>query len=417
MRAKVSLAVVAVALGLAPVARAADPLCLGTYSSLPARPGPALRLGVDPGLAGSAGGVQLPVTADDPARDLAAASALRVPGHRLVVRLNRLFESDGEAGITRFAADAGRYARAGLEVEIQVRYHPSAAQNGDLAAWTRYVRRVVDVIGRIHGVVAMTITNEVNIGVSPNTSDGAYQGADDALIEGIEAAHDEAARDRLPGLRFGFTYAYRFGPPGDAALFGYLRAHGGAAFVRALGFVGVDFYPGSFYPPAMVPGSSYTMELAQAAGVVRDCLAPLAGIPASVPLWFTELGVPVGLLSEAGQAAALTELVHAAQAYAGTYGITDLRWFNLRDSIPEGPAGVIGPLFTNDGLLRADYTRKPAFAAFRSGLAVSAVAPGRPARPRARRRPAARRRCNPAARHPGRVRTRSAAMPLPSALR
>jgi hypothetical protein len=95
----------------------------------------------------------------------------------------------------------------------------------------------------------------------------------------------------------------------------------------------------------------------------------MAGIPPRVPLWFTEVGVPVGLQSEAGQAAALAELVHAAQAYSGTFGITDLRWFNLRDSVAEGPEGLVGPLFATDGLLRSDYSRKPAFDVFRGLIA------------------------------------------------
>ncbi len=144
-----------------------------------------------------------------------------------------------------------QYDRAGLEVELQVRYHPPPGQDGDLAAWTAYVRHVVDVFGSDPHVVAMTITNEVNVTFSPNTSDGSYTNAEDALIQGIEAAHDEAAKRGDQQLQFGFTYAYRFSPPADAAFFSYLGSHGGGAFRQALGFVGVDFYPGSVYPPTI----------------------------------------------------------------------------------------------------------------------------------------------------------------------
>ncbi len=42
----------------------------------------------------------------------------------------------------------------------------------------------------------MTITNEVNVPVSPNTSDRSYQGAQQALVAGIEAAHAEAMHKR-----------------------------------------------------------------------------------------------------------------------------------------------------------------------------------------------------------------------------
>jgi hypothetical protein len=347
-------------------ASAADSYCTGSYGGLPVRPGPPVRFGVDPGIAGSAGGVQMPSVPDDPARDLAAVRALRPPGRVVVVRLNRLMWSDGARGIAAFQRMVRRYARAGFQVELQVRYHPASGEAGDIAAWISYVRHVVDVFGGDRRVVAMTITNEVNVTFSPNTSDGYYAGAKDALIRGIEAASREARRRGFRQLRFGFTYAYRFAPAGDAAFFSYLGSHGGRAFRRALGFVGLDFYPGTIYPPVMAPGDSYRAEFAQAAGVVRDCLAPKAGIGRRVPIWITENGVPTGVFSEAQQAAALQELVHAAHDYSGTYGITDYRWFNLRDSTESPPATLIGPTFSSDGLLRADYSPKPSFGAYRS---------------------------------------------------
>jgi hypothetical protein len=243
-----------------------DADCTAGYGSAPARPGPPLRFGVDPGLAGSVGGAQLPTVPDDVGRDVAAVRALDPSGRVLVARLNRLFWSAGQPGIDQFKSLVSRYARAGLDVELQVRYHPTTAENGDLAAWKAYVRHVVDVFGPDPRVVSMTITNEVNVTFSPNTSDGSYQNARDALIDGIEAAHQEAVKRGYRQLRFGFTYAYRFSPPADAAFFTYLGQHGGSAFRQALGFVGLDFYPGSVYPPTMAPGDTYRAEMAQALG-------------------------------------------------------------------------------------------------------------------------------------------------------
>ncbi len=358
-----------------------DPYCTGSYGGRPARAAGPLRFGIDPGMSGTAGGVQLPSVPDDAARDLAEVRALRPADRQVVVRLNRLMWSDGEAGIQAFRQMVASYTRAGFEVELQVRYHPASGQAGNIAAWVAYVRHVVDVFGANRRVVAMTITNEVNVTFSPNTSDGYYSGAEDALIRGIEAAQAEAARRGYRQLRFGFTYAYRFSPAGDASFFSYLGTHGGRAFERALGFVGLDFYPGSIYPPVMAPGDSYRAELAQAAGVVRDCLAPKAGIGAGIPIWITENGVPTGVLSEAQQAAALEQLVRAAHDYSGTYGITDYRWFNLRDSTESPPATLVGPTFASDGLLRADYGAKPSFGAYRALIgALGRRAPGRDAR-------------------------------------
>lgn len=322
-------------------------------------------MGVDPGLAGTAGGSQLPAVPDNPTRDLAAVRALAVPGRVLVVRLNRLFWSAGQAGIREFQRQVRRYTRAGFPVELQVRYHPPSGKAGDIPAWVAYVRHVVDTFGPNRRVVDMTITNEVNLNVSPNTSDGSYSGAKQALIRGIEAAQAEAARRGFRQLRFGFTYAYRWSPKSDAAFFSYLDAHGGPAFRRALGFVGLDFYPGTFYPPVMRPGDTYRAELAQAAGVVRDCLDPKAGIGRAVPIWITEDGVPSGNSSQAAQANALHQLVQAVYDYSGTYNISDYRWFNLRDSTDRGPETHEPLTFSTDGLLLASYRRKASFWAYR----------------------------------------------------
>src|SRR5579875_1642141 len=98
-------------LTLAPAVRAAapagDPYCVADYGGAPARSGPPLRFGIDPGLAGSVGGVQL-----------------RPPGRVLVARLNRLFWSGGDALVAQFQQLVAAYTGAGLDVELQVRYHP-----------------------------------------------------------------------------------------------------------------------------------------------------------------------------------------------------------------------------------------------------------------------------------------------------
>jgi hypothetical protein len=363
------IAAAAVLAAAAPATGTPDPYCTGSYGGAQPRVGAPVRFGVDPGIAGRVGSVQLPSVADDPTRDLSAVRRLRPPGKALVMRLNRLFWSDGQAGINHFRRLAARYTRAGFEVELQVRYHPTSNQAGDLGAWTRYVRHVVDSFGANRRVVAMTITNEVNVKISPNTSDGAYPDSEAALIWGIEAAHQEAVGRGYRQLRFGFTYAYRFAPSQDAEFFSYLGAHGGNAFRQSLGFVGLDFYPGTIYPPVMAPGDSYRAEFAQAAGVLRDCLAPKARISRRVPLWLTENGVPSGSTAAAQQAAALDQLMVAVHDYSGTFNITDYRWFNLRDSSSSPPATLLGPTFSSDGLLHADYTAKPAFGSYRSLIA------------------------------------------------
>jgi hypothetical protein len=334
--------------------------CSANYVHGPQRAARTLRFGIDPELAGTAGETQQSSRPVNEAKTMRALRALRPPGRQLVLRINRLFEAAGEAGIRRFVRIVDRYTRAGFDTEIQVRYHPAAAQQGKIAVWKRYVRRVVDTFGPNRHVIAMTITNEVNVPFSPNTSDGGYPGAEQALIQGIIAAHREAQRRGFAQLRFGFTFAYRFDPKTDAAMFTALRS-GGAAFRNAVGFVGVDYYP-ELYPGLGNVTSLRATTVAMLA-TVRRCFMPLGGLGTSVPLWVTESGYDTtpGTVTPAQQRGALVQIVDAVRDAGKTYGVTDYRWFNLRDSISTATGFA-----QTTGLLTDDYARKPAFGAYRS---------------------------------------------------
>src|SRR4051794_19034354 len=136
MRRALPLLVLALAAPAAPAA-AGDPDCTASY--VPAHlaaPHP-LRFGIDPELAGSAGTSQGQVKPENPRRRAAALRALRPRGRELVLRVNRLFWSAGEPGLKRFARKVAADSRAGYAVEVQVRYHPSKPQEGDLRAWER----------------------------------------------------------------------------------------------------------------------------------------------------------------------------------------------------------------------------------------------------------------------------------------
>ncbi|HXS44957.1 MAG TPA: hypothetical protein VN751_10045 [Solirubrobacteraceae bacterium] len=341
-----------------PPARA-DPFCRQSYADDAPRGGLALRLGIGPRLAGQSGAAQTGRVVPENARARDAA-LLRLAGRRsFTVRLNRLFSGDGAPGIARFRRQARHFARLGLDVELQVRYHPRPAQDGDLGAWLRFVRQAVRAFGPIRRVAGLQITNEVNLKFSPNTSDGAYRGAVPALVEGVVAAKREARRHRFRQLRIGFNAAWRFGD-GDAAFWRAIGRRGGARLRRATDWVGVDLYPGTFAPPAAAIvhlGDAFLEGLAQ----MRECYLPLAGFGRSTPLRVEETGWPTGPgRSEAAQRAAVRAIVGTAVRYRGTYHVTDLRWFGLRDndSSSADPQARFG-------LLRDDYARKPAFAAFR----------------------------------------------------
>jgi hypothetical protein len=348
-----------------------DPLCGQSYANDAKRGGPRLRFGIGPRLAGEAGSANTtPVVPEDfRKRDRALA---RLRGHRyLAVRLNRLFMSDGERGIRTFKKLANRFTRHGIEVELQVRYHPLPADNGAIAKWLRFVREVVRTFGANRGVTGLQITNEVNFDFSPNTSDGFWKDSVRALVDGVIAAKRESRRYGYRWQKIGFNFAWRNGNyEQDATFWSEVARLGGRRLRRATDYVGIDIYPGTYTPGILLPSSPPIVNLGDAflegLAQMRECYMPKAGFTRSTPMRIEETGYPTGpgRPDEAAQARATAALVRTAVAYRGTYNISDFHWFGLRDNNSKGPN--FQSFF---GLLRDDYSRKPAFGVYRRLIA------------------------------------------------
>ena len=67
----------------------------------------------------------------------------------------------------------------------------------------------------------------------------------------------------------------------------------------------------------------------------------------------------------------LQSTLEKVHEYAGELGLTDYRYFNLRDNDSDG-----GDLFSAVGLLRDDYSPKPAFDVLRNAVAATGVDAG-----------------------------------------
>jgi hypothetical protein len=317
-----------------------------------------LRFGIGPLVqAGQAGGGPAPAVPERPRETERALVQLKTPGRPFVLRLNRFFWSDGEAGFRRYLGLARRFARLGYLVELQVRYHPTRAQDGDLAAWRAHVREVVRRFGRIRRVIALQIANEVNLTFSPDSSDGAYTRAPQALVQGVIAAKREVRRLHLAHLKVGFNWFWRLDPATEQRFWARLRNR---TFARAVDWIGLDAYPGTVFPSSL-PLARATDAIVTALSSIR-CFAQEAGIGKRVPIKVEENGWPTQApaRSEREQAARLERMVRAVSDYHGTYNVSDYRWFNLRDA--DTSSNV---LFQHFGLLESNYHRKPAFAVYR----------------------------------------------------
>jgi len=366
MRGACALSVLgfAVVLSTASPAGAQSNPCTGdvTADGVPREPGPALRMGITP--AGEAGAIgSAPLIPIDRRKTLEALARLRPSRAPFVLRLNRFFWSDGNQGLRRFLHLARGYTRHGYRVELQLRYHPTAKQEGDIKAWVRFVRKVVRRFGPDPRIVGLQVTNEVNFyPIAPDASDSYYDGARDALIKGVEAAHRLVHRLGFDQLEVGFNWAYRTDPNRESSFWSYLRDQGGKRFARSVDWVGLDAYPGTVFPLLEPPvGEGYRDGMVNAMSTLRQCFMPIPGLGRTVPIHVEENGWPTGPgRSGHEQVRAMRQMVGAVNDFRGTYNVTDYRWFDLRDH------NTSSDNFQHHyGLLRDDYSRKVAFGVYR----------------------------------------------------
>jgi hypothetical protein len=184
-----------------------------------------------------------------------------------------------------------------------------------------------------------------------------------AIVTGVLAARKELDRLGRPDVELGFSFAWRWVPSADAEFWRQLGSLATPRFRRALDYVGLQIYPGLVYPPGSAPAAAGD-DTVEALTLLRGCYMPMAALGRKVSLWVTENGYATNAgHTESDQDVALTSTVDAIHRYSGTLGVTDYRWFNLRDNDSAGTG-----LFDAVGLLRDDYSEKPAFATFRDEI-------------------------------------------------
>ena len=357
--------VLVLAAWLAAPAGAQGPTCAGDLGSLPTpkRDAPPLTFGIYPGgLAGQVFGPPAEPKPEDPAKIVAALDELRGGPRPFVLHLYLEWNGTGDREQRVRAAEEliERYTARGYAVEYVLTYRPRARRGeADVRDFVAFTRAMVGRLGP--RLKALQVMNEVNNGLSPDASDGAYPGARDALPRAIIAAADEKRRRGLGALEIGMNWFYRLSPDYEYEFWRELGEKGGPALRESLDWVGLDAYPGTFFPP----GSRYRESMANAMSSLRECYMPLAGLGKEVPIHVSENGYPTGPgRSYDEQVRAMNAMVRAVHDFRGNYGVTDYRWFDLRDGDTSNPS-----FQQQYGIMRDDYTPKPAFGTYRGLIA------------------------------------------------
>ena len=248
-----------------------------------------------------------------------------------------------DRGIPADLEDAiARVEARGLRTNIALKYVPPEGRDGDIAGFAAWVAGVVAAHPEVD---VWQITNEANVPGSPDT-DGSSVDPLGALIEGEKAADAVATDDQ----KIGFYWFYRLDPVSDQQFWSTLGTRGGAGFRAALDYAGVDIYAGTYLPPLYAVDDE--AEYRRALEYVRHEMMPLAGLGTEVPIYIQETGYPTldpVLRTEARQAEALRGYIRATEGL----NVELLQWFQLADAESTLDDGW--------GLLRADYSPKPAF--------------------------------------------------------
>jgi hypothetical protein len=332
---------------------------------------PSVTFGIYPGGAAGSVGPTGPTKPENPTLRLAALEQLRPAGRPFVLHLYVGYTGPGGySAEQQIGQQVAAYGRAGFQTEVALCYRPAdGGSEADVAGFVAFVRAAVRALAREPGFVSAQVTNEANVGSSPNTSDGYYKDAEDALIRGVIAAHDVVRDDHFSRVQVGFNWAYSADQHEDA-FWSYLRRVGGRRFAAALDWVGLDAYPFTWNSPAAPASAS---ELAAgtksfmdgALRRLRSSYLPLADIPRSVPLRVTENGYPTGPgRTEAMQVTIMRAAIDAVYQARGTYNVTGYRWFDLRDADSSSSS-----FESQYGLVHDDYSPKPAFAVYRELVA------------------------------------------------
>ena len=287
----------------------------------------------------------------DPARIEDALTDLAGTADPFIVRVYERF-SDADAPSRwprQTPKDYTRYLRPGRLLDLVVMFQ---SKSGDVAGFLNFLRSLIVQHGP--SLYSIQVTEEANFADVPDYIDGPWPRVREALVEGVKAANKEALRQGLTGLRVGFNSTPTFGSATE--FWRGIGSLGGQAFVDAVDYVGLDFFPDVFRPePDLRSALTGVVE------TMRNEWLPAAGIPESIPIHVAENGWPTGpARSFERQSLVFETTIRTLLEVRDRLNIRRYTIFSLRDAESFAP-DFADNIFYSFGLMRSDYTPKPAF--------------------------------------------------------
>jgi hypothetical protein len=287
--------------------------------------------------------------ADDFSRIGPAILALKGAAKEFLVRTYVIY-SGADSG-PRALSQISQFARIEVSWDMVICFRD---QTTEIKPWLQLIRDVVDQFGsRLH---SLQITNEGNLNL-PGSGDGSSPNVCQALVQGLLAAR-ERVRAQNSSVRLGFNAIPSLND--NDTFWSSLASLGGRDFPQALDYVGLDLYPDVFGPPIAL--ESLGAAVRKVLKTFRQKSLPLAGISSAVPIRIAENGWPTGPSRPYDrQALALEAIIRTVHDTRHEFNITHYELFGLRDADSSNDN-----LFFQFGILRDDYTPKPAFETYKN---------------------------------------------------
>jgi hypothetical protein len=284
--------------------------------------------------------------ANDPEKIHAALDRLHGTAPVFIVRAYAGYKGKGQP-TTIVPENPEQYIKANRPLDLVLCYQ---SDETDLDGWKDFIS---DHIKKYHRHIRyLQITEEANVNL-PGL-DGYFSNSRRALVEGIVFAKQIIKAAGL-SAETGFNATPDFNP--DRQFWKEIRSLAAPEFHASLDYVGLDCFPDVFRALPRLNGELIAYEpLKQVITFFRNDILE-AGIRADIPLHITENGWPTNLLrTEAEQAIALNAIIRAIHSMRYEFNIRVYEMFDLRDADSS-----VEDIFYRFGIMRSDYTPKPAF--------------------------------------------------------
>jgi hypothetical protein len=232
-------------------------------------------------------------------------------------------------------------------------------QSIDIDRWLGFIRKVISQYGS--HLASLQITNEPNLSFMEGSKPYILK----ALVEGVITAKEETWERNLP-IKVGFGSVPE-SPVAVPHFWENLAQFGGNTFINSVDFVGHNFYVDVF-DERLLSLEEIPVAVERILRNLREIDLIRAGIPASVPIRVTENGWPTGknpvaniVRSYEQQANVLETIIRTIYNLRRELNISHYELFGLRDADCSKE-----DLFHQYGIMRDDYTQKPAFETFKN---------------------------------------------------